>query len=68
MPIIEITKRELRKAVYSSAVSLGAMIGLTHAVSKESAMKALMDKAPRGTEEPNRIAFNLGYNASLKML
>ncbi len=64
MPIIELTKKELKKMVYTSAVSLGAMIGLTEAVSMESAKKALLKKAPKGTEEPNIKAFNLGFNTA----
>lgn len=63
LPIIEMTKKELGKMVYTSAVSLGAMVGLTGIVKPESAEKALLKKAPRGTEEPNLKAFRLGYNA-----
>jgi len=68
MPIIEITKTHLKKMVYTSAVSLGAMIGLTEVISAESAKKGLVKKAPKGTEEPNLKAFDLGYNAAKEML
>ena len=68
MPIIEMTKKELKKMVYTSAVSLGAMAGLIDIVKPESLEKALLEKAPRGTEQPNRKAFKLGYNAARKLL
>ena len=68
LPIIELTKKEMKKMVYTSAVSLGAMIGLTHALLPESVEKALLDKAPKGTEEQNIKAFRLGYEAGLDLL
>lgn len=68
LPLIEITKRELKKMVYTSAVALGAMIGLTHAVSADSAIQALLKKAPRGTEEYNKRAFKIGYEAARELL
>lgn len=61
LPIIELTKKELKKMVYTSAVSLGAMIGLTDVISADSVEKALLKKAPKGTEEQNVKAFRLGY-------
>jgi len=64
LPIIELTKSELKKMVYTSAVSLGAMAYLTDVLKPESIEKALIDKAPRGTEEPNKKAFSVGYEAA----
>ena len=68
MPIIELTKNHLKKMVYTSAVSLGAMIGLTEVIPAESAIKGLLAKAPKGTEEPNKRAFKLGYDEAKKLL
>jgi len=68
LPIIEITKNKMRKMVFTSAVSLGAMAALTNVVKPESIKKALLEKAPRGTEVPNKKAFKLGYEAALELL
>ena len=68
IPMIEITKTKMRKMVYISAVALGAMIGLTGVMKAESAEKALLQKAPRGTEEPNKKAFRLGLDAAAELL
>ncbi|MFH0765599.1 MAG: 2-oxoacid:acceptor oxidoreductase family protein [Calditrichota bacterium] len=68
LPLVEMTKKELGKVVYTSAVSLGAMIGLTSVLNSESVEKALLDKAPKGTEEQNRKAFHLGYQAGRELL
>lgn len=68
LPIIELTKKEMKRVVYTSAVSLGAMIGLTQVMSPEKVLKALIDKAPKGTEVQNERAFMLGYNEAQKLL
>ncbi len=68
IPIIEITKKKMRKMVFASAVSLGAMAAFTDVVKPESLEHALLKKAPRGTEVPNRKAFGLGYDAGIKLL
>lgn len=68
LPILEITRNELKKMVYTSAVSLGAMAALIDIVRPESLEKALLKKAPRGTEVPNKKAFKLGYQAARKLL
>ncbi|MDP8239365.1 MAG: 2-oxoacid:acceptor oxidoreductase family protein [Candidatus Hatepunaea meridiana] len=68
LPIIEITKKGLKKMVYTSAVSLGAMAGLTSYLKPDSIKKALLKKAPRGTEEPNMKAFDLGFEAVRELM
>jgi len=68
MPIIEITKKEMKKMVYTSAVSLGAMVGLTDVLSMDSVIKALLHKAPKGTEEQNQKAFAVGYEAAKALI
>ncbi len=68
LPLIELTKKHMKKSVFTSAVSLGAMIALTGAVRPESALKALLRKAPRGTEAYNEKAFNLGLEAGADLL
>jgi len=68
MPIIETTKREMKKMVYTSAVALGAMVGLTDVMPVDSVVKALLARAPKGTEEQNQKAFHIGYNAAKELL
>ena len=67
VPIIEMTKKEMHKMVYTSAVSLGAMIGITEILPVDIVRQALLKKAPRGTEDQNIKAFNLGYDAGLDL-
>ena len=65
--LIEMTKKEMHKMVYTSAVSLGAMIGITEILPVDIVRQALLKKAPRGTEDQNIKAFNLGYDAGLDL-
>ena len=60
VPLIEITKSQLGRMVFTSAVALGAMIELTHCVKPESMLGAIRKKVPPGTEEINIRAFNTG--------
>jgi 2-oxoglutarate ferredoxin oxidoreductase subunit gamma len=68
VPVIELTKTQIGKMVMSSVLSLGIMIELTHVVSKEAIEKALLEKAPKGTEDLNMKAIHLGYAEAQKLL
>jgi 2-oxoglutarate ferredoxin oxidoreductase subunit gamma len=63
IPIIELTKKELGRMVFTSQVALGAMVELTHCVQPESMIGAIKKKVPQGTEEINIRAFNIGVNS-----
>jgi len=63
IPIIEITKKELGRMVFTSLVSLGAMVELTKCVKQESVFSAIRRNVPKGTEEINIRAFNVGKKA-----
>ena len=68
IPIIDLTQKELGRMVYTSAVSLGAMIALTNVVTDEIAKEALKHRAPKGTEMYNLKAFDVGYNYAQDLL
>lgn len=63
VPIIEVTKKEMGRMVFTSAVALGAMIELTRAVQVESVISAIRKGVPKGTDEVNIRAFNIGRKA-----
>ncbi len=68
VPVIELTKARIGKMVMSSVLSLGVMVELTKVVSKEAIEKALLEKAPKGTEELNLKAIHLGFEQAQKLL
>ena len=61
LPIIQTATRDIGKSMVANIVSLGAIVGLTGVVSREAVEKALMGRAPRGTEDLNKRALYAGY-------
>lgn len=61
LPIIATATGDIGKAFVANIVSLGAIVELTGVVSKESIEKAVLKRAPRGTEEMNKKALHAGY-------
>jgi len=68
VPVIELAKTKIGKMVMSAVLSLGVMVELTGAVSKEAVEKALLERVPKGTEDLNLKALNLGYEAARGLL
>jgi len=60
--------RELGKEMAANIVALGALAALTGAVTLESLEKAVLARVPRGTEELNKKALELGVNVAKKFI
>lgn len=63
IPIMELTQKNMGRLVYASAVALGTMVALTDVVSEDAIRQALVNRAPKGTEENNLKALALGISA-----
>jgi len=50
----------------TNIVSLGALVGLSGIVSRESLKKAVLTRVPRGTEGLNLKALELGFKLAEK--
>jgi len=61
IPILDSAADKLGKPMTANIIALGAINGLLNLVSRESLAEAVLDKVPRGTEELNRKALDLGY-------
>lgn len=68
LPITHTAKDELGKALFANIVALGALVGLTKIVTKEAIVKAVLAKVPKGTEEKNEKALELGMALAEKAL
>lgn len=66
LPITHTAKQELGKALFANIVALGALVGITKVVSKEAIVKAVLAKVPKGTEEKNQKALELGITLGEK--
>jgi 2-oxoglutarate ferredoxin oxidoreductase subunit gamma len=60
IPATQEAKQTLRKDIVANIVMLGALVAATHVVSEESLKKAILDSVPKGTEDLNLKAMQLG--------
>ncbi len=60
-PFIQLAKEEIGIAMVANVVSLGTICELTGIVSKKALIEVVKMRAPRGTEEKNMKALELGF-------
>ena len=60
LPITTTAKDVLGKALFSNIIALGAIVKITDCVSLKSLETAVLDRVPKGTEEMNQKAIQLG--------
>lgn len=60
VPATQQAKQTLKKDIVANIVMLGTLVAATHVVSEESLKKAILDSVPKGTEELNLKAMQLG--------
>jgi len=60
IPATQEARRTLKKDIVANIVMLGALVASTHVVSETALEKAILDSVPKGTEELNRKAMQLG--------
>jgi len=60
IPATTIAVNELGKSIVANMIMLGYLVGLTAVVTVDAVEKAIRDSVPKGTEELNLNAFNIG--------
>lgn len=68
IPLTQIASEKIGKVITANIVALGAIAAIVNWVSKESIKKAILARAPKGTEEINEKAFETGYNEAYKLV
>jgi len=61
LPILSAASEDLGRAQVANIVSLGAVVEITGAVSKDALANAVVSRVPKGTEDINRRALEAGY-------
>jgi 2-oxoglutarate ferredoxin oxidoreductase subunit gamma len=61
LPFIKSAKEIVGTPVVANVISIAAVAGITKICSKQAILNAVLARAPRGTEEKNRQACELGY-------
>lgn len=67
VPITSLAQEASGKTITANVVALGVLVGLTEVVSREAIQKAVVARAPKGTEEMNVKALNAGFEAAGKI-
>ncbi|HZK33547.1 MAG TPA: 2-oxoacid:acceptor oxidoreductase family protein [Tissierellaceae bacterium] len=62
LPILDTAVDKIGKSMVANIIALGSIYELTKIVSKESLIKAVCGRVPRGTEELNEKALEEGIN------
>ncbi|HHV79991.1 MAG TPA: 2-oxoacid:ferredoxin oxidoreductase subunit gamma [Firmicutes bacterium] len=57
---------EFGRPVVANIIGLGCLAGVTGVISKEAVRKAIMKRVPKGTEELNERALELGYQMGIR--
>jgi 2-oxoglutarate ferredoxin oxidoreductase subunit gamma len=66
--LIEIAKKEMGKTLYAAVMAVGLFAGLTKVIKDSNIQKAVLDKAPKGTEIENLKAVKIGIELGKKAL
>ena len=64
VPVARIAHETTGRAITANTVALGVLVGLTGLVSREAIEKAVTARAPKGTEDMNRMALQAGFAAA----
>jgi len=67
LPITKMAFETTGRIITANTVALGVLVGLTGIVSREALEKAILARAPRGTEEMNHKALQAGFEAAEKV-
>ncbi len=68
IPATMLAKRELGKTIVANIIMLGALAEITEVVSRDALKKAVLESVPKGTEELNIKALEIGFEEGRKAL
>ena len=68
LPITSLAREKVGKEIVANIVALGAITVLTGVVSREAVTQAVMGRVPKGTEEINQRALQVGFEAAEALL
>lgn len=60
LPITTSAREQLNNAMFANIIALGALVGATELVSESSLVAAVLNRVPKGTEEINQKALQIG--------
>ena len=67
VPITRLAVQATGRSITANVVALGLLVGLTKIVPAEALEKAVLARAPEGTEEMNRQALQVGFSEAARL-
>ncbi len=67
LPFTRLAREEAGHIMVANVVALGAICALTGIVPKDKLTEAVLARAPKGTEDRNRKAIDIGYEEAMKV-
>ncbi|MBN1212495.1 MAG: 2-oxoacid:acceptor oxidoreductase family protein [candidate division Zixibacteria bacterium] len=68
LPFTRLAREEAGHVMVANVIALGAIGAITGIVTHETLVEAVLARAPRGTEEKNRKAVEIGYREGARLL
>ncbi len=65
-PFVQLARDRIGTPVVANVIALGTIAGLTRIVSKRGLLEAVQRRAPKGTEEKNVQALEIGFELARK--
>jgi 2-oxoglutarate ferredoxin oxidoreductase subunit gamma len=67
LPFTSLAKEKAGHVMVANVIALAAIAALTGLVSREALTAAVLNRAPRGTEEKNKMAIEIGFSEAAKI-
>jgi len=64
VPITSMARERLGRELFANTISLGIIVALTGVVTRDAIQKAVLARAPKGTEQKNRDALEIGFEVA----
>ncbi|NTV84804.1 MAG: 2-oxoacid:ferredoxin oxidoreductase subunit gamma [Bacteroidales bacterium] len=61
LPLVRTAREKIGRVMTTNIISLGALVGISQVVSAKSLEKAVLKRVPKGTEQLNLKALELGF-------
>jgi 2-oxoglutarate ferredoxin oxidoreductase subunit gamma len=67
LPFTQLARDEVQNVMVANVISLGAIATITGLVSSDTMLQAVLTRAPKGTEEKNKLALEIGFREGEKL-
>lgn len=67
LPFTQLARDEVQNEMVANVISLGAIATITDIVPQDALVRAVLARAPKGTEEKNKLALEIGFRVGAEI-